>query len=172
MYVFFIVDAKVEFYHHSHQQMTEFLQEQAKRCSSIMKLTTIGTSKGGKPLYGLKVTENPELRKTKPQVGLVGSLEGTDITGKELLLKLVEYLCSRYEQKDDQIKTLLQSTVLHIVPAVDVDGNEKATEGDCEGHLKPMDDLSRSFYFNLTSSDKSLLPKNIKEVSSDMITFT
>ena len=79
--------------------MTEFLQEQAKRCSSIMKLTTIGTSKGGKPLYGLKVTENPELRKTKPQVGLVGSLEGTDITGKELLLKLIEYLCSPYERK-------------------------------------------------------------------------
>ena len=152
--------------------MTEFLQEQAKRCSSIMKLMSIGTSKGGKLLYALKVTENPEIGKTKPHVGLIGSLEGTDMTGKELLLKLVEHLCSRYEQKDDRIKTLLQSTVLHIVPAVDVDGNEKATEGDCEGHLEPKDDLSRSFYFNLSSSDKSLLPKNIKEVSSDMITFT
>ena len=134
-----------------------------------MKLTTVGTTRRGRTIHSLEITEHPGLWQTKPHVGLVGSLQGTDITGKELLLKLIEYLCSAYEQKEDRILKLLQTTALHVVPAVDVDGNEKASEGDCQGHLAPKDDLSRSFYYNLTDSEKSFLPKDIAEVSRDTI---
>ena len=145
--------------------MTSFLQEQASKCPNITKLTTIGTSQGGKLIYSLEITEDVGLSPKKPLVGLVGSLQGTDIVGKELLLKLVEHLCNAYQQKEASITKLVQTTVLHIVPAVDVDGNERATEGDCNGTLEPKDDLSRSFYYNLTQSKKSSLPKNIEEVS-------
>ena len=77
----------------------------------------------------------------------------------------MEHLCNAYQQKEASITKLVQTTVLHIVPAVDVDGNERATEGDCNGTLEPKDDLSRSFYYNLTQSKKRSLPKNIEEVS-------
>ena len=150
---------------HNYHQMTSFLQEQASKCSNITKLTTIGTSQGGKLIYSLEITEDVELAQRKPHVGLVGSLQGTDIVGKELLLKLVEHLCNAYQQKEASIRKLVQTTVLHVIPAVDVDGNEKATEGDCNGTLEPNNDLSRSFYYNLTQNEKSSLPKNIEEVS-------
>lgn len=149
--------------------MTSFLQEQASKCYSIAKLKTVGTSQGGKPIYSLVMTENPTLIQRKPHIGLIGSLQGTDITGKELLLKLIEYLCSAYEQKEDRITKLLQTTAVHILPAVDVDRFEKTTEGDCEGHLRPEDDLSRSFYYNLSNSEKSSLPSNIAKVCSVMV---
>lgn len=110
------------------------------------------------------MTENSGHEEGKAHVGLVGSLQGNDITGKELLLKMIEYLCNTYQQKEDSITKLLQTTVLHVVPAVDLDGNEKAKEGDCSGIMEPIDDLSRSFYYNLTQSGQSTLPKNIEEV--------
>lgn len=157
-------DSTVHYSQHNYQQMTSFLQEQASKCPSITKLASIGTSRGGKPIYSLEMTENSGLVQRKPHVGLVGSLQGTDIVGKELLLKLIEYLCNAYQQKEASITKLVQTTVLHIVPAVDVDGNEKAAEGDCSGTLDPKDDLSRSFYYNLTKSEQSSLPKNIAEV--------
>ena len=150
-------DAKVQFSQHNYDQMTKFLQEQTSKCSSITKLTTIGTSRGGKAIYSLEMTANQGQNQQKAHIGLIGSLQGTDIAGKELLLKLVEYLCSAYEQKDNRITNLLQTTTVHIVPAVDLDRNEKINEGDCEGNLEPKDDLSRSFYYNLTSSEVSIV---------------
>lgn len=160
-----LADSSVHYSQHNYHQMTSFLQEQGSKCPNITKLTTIGTSQGGKLIYSLEITEDLGPAQRKPHIGLVGSLQGTDIIGKELLLKLVEYLCNAYQQKEESITKLVQTTVLHIVPAVDVDGNEKATEGDCNGTLEPKDDLSRSFYYNLTQSEKSTLPKNIEEVS-------
>lgn len=160
-----LADTSVHYSQHSYHQMTSFLQEQASKCPNITKLTTIGTSQGGKLIYSLEITEDVGLAQRKPHVGLVGSLQGTDIVGKELLLKLVEHLCSAYQQKESSITKLVHTTVLHIVPAVDVDGNERAVEGDCNGNLEPKDDLSRSFYYNLTQSKMSSLPKNIEEAS-------
>lgn len=55
--------------------------------------------------------------------------------------------------------------VLYIVFVVDVDGNERVVEGDCNGNLEFKDDLFRSFYYNLIQSKMSLLFKNIEEVS-------
>ena len=157
-------DLSVNYSQHNYQQLTSFLKEQANKCSSITKLTTIGTSREGREIYSLVMTVMSAHEAGKAHVGLVGSLQGTDITGKELLLKMIEYLCNKYQGKDDSVTKLLQSTVLHIVPAVDLDGNEKAREGDCSGIMEPKDDLSRSFYFNLTQSKQSTLPKNIEEV--------
>lgn len=158
-------DFSVHYSQHNYSQMTSFLQEQASKCPNIIKLTTIGTSQRGKLIYSLEITEDLGVAQKKPHIGLIGGLQGTDIVGKELLLKLVEYLCSAYAQKEASVTKLLHTTVLHIVPAVDVDGNEKATEGDCNGTLEAKDDLSRSFYYNLTQSEKSSLPENIEEVS-------
>lgn len=162
--MFPLTDSSDHYSQHNYQQMTSFLQEQASKCSNITKLTTIGSSRGGKAIFSLEMTENPGLEQGKPHVGLVGSLQGTDIAGKELLLKLIEHLCNTYQQKEEGVTKLFQTTVLHIVPAVDIDGNEKAVEGDCRGTLEPKDDLSRGFYYNLTHSKQSTLPKNIEEV--------
>ena len=164
-FLLLMADTSVHYTQHSYHQLTSFLQEQASKCPNITKLTTIGTSQGGKLIYSIEITDNVGLGQRKPHVGLVGSLQGNDIVGKELLLKLVEHLCSAYQQKEASITKLIQTTVVHIVPAVDVDGNERATEGDCNGTLEPKNDLSRSFYYNLTQSKKSSLPKNIVEAS-------
>ena len=98
-----LADTSVHYSQHSYHQMTSFLQEQASKCPNITKLTTIGTSQGGKLIYSLEITEDVGLAQRKPHVGLVGSLQGTDIVGKELLLKLVEHLCSAYRQKEASI---------------------------------------------------------------------
>lgn len=159
-----------QFSHHTYHEMTLFLQEQASKCSSITRMTQLGKSRQGKPIYAMIMTDTLQQSHQKPQVGLIGSLQGTDIIGKELLLKLIEYLCSAYQQKQDRVIRLLQTTTVHIVPAVDVDGNEKVTAGDCEGKLEPKDDLSMSFYYNLTDIEKSSVPVSSEKVRS-LITF-
>lgn len=174
LFTFFFIFLEVmpQFTHHDYHAMTSFLQEYSSRYSSIIKLTTIGTTSQGKTIYSLIATAEASFQNSlqKPNVGLIGSLQGKDIVGKELLLKFIEYLCDAFEQKEERVTKLLQTTVIHILPAVDVDGNENVTKGDCEGKLLPKDDLSTSFYFNLTDGGKRSMSSEILEVRSK-ITF-
>ena len=156
--------------YHKYDEMVSFIQEQATKCASIIKLSTVGTSLRGKQIISLEMTENPGVPKLdKPRVGLVGSLQGTDVIGKELLLKVIAHLCNGYKEKEEKIVRLLETTSLHIIPSANVDGNEKAHEGDCEGELQPVEDLSRSFYYNLTLNQKQSLPQNIEQVTKKCI---
>lgn len=101
----------------------------------------------------------------RPSVGLVGSLQGKDVVGRELVLTFIEYLCEGYRNKDARVVKLLQGTDIHVIPSVDVDGNEMAKEGDCEGKTHPQDDLSRSFYYDTKIKQKRDLPDKITSVS-------
>lgn len=81
---------------------TAFFQEShlnrfVKRCSSIARLHTIGTSAQGQPLTvlivrsGISDTSSPPL----PAFRYIGNLHGDEPTGRQLLLGLGEWLCDR-----------------------------------------------------------------------------
>lgn len=64
----------------------------------------------------------------------VGNTRGNDAVSQEILLNLVEYLCSNYGN-EPLITQLVNRTRVHILPSMNPDGNEEGTSlGTVKGH--------------------------------------
>jgi carboxypeptidase D len=69
---------------------------------------------------------------------------GDEVVGRELLIRLIEYVLSQYSSTQDEssrIRHLLQKTNLFIVPTVNPDGFNQCSRGNKNGI-----DLNRNLY--------------------------
>ena len=56
----------------------------------------------------------------------MGNMHGNEVVGKELLIRLIVYLCDQHHQGNGLVSYLLQHTRLHIMPTMNPDGWQKA----------------------------------------------
>ncbi len=68
----------------------------------------------------------------KPNVKYVANMHGNEAVGRELMLHLILHLVQNYET-DYYVRWLLDNTRIHIMPSMNPDGFEVATEGTCQG---------------------------------------
>ncbi|PVD37965.1 hypothetical protein C0Q70_00567 [Pomacea canaliculata] len=99
--------------HHDYDSTIRLLQEVNSKCPEITRL------------YNLS---EPSVQNRKPEFKYVGNMHGNEVVGKELLLRLVVYLCDEYLKNNELIRFLLQNTRLHIIPTMNPDGWERASE--------------------------------------------
>ena len=126
-------------------------------CFSLRQLTStvyrysVGQSTEGRQIWGVRITGDvrhaPPL--LMPSVKLVANIHGDEKVGRELLIGLARwdqglqktfkkwvllsskdmssrYLCDAYDN-DEQIKMLVDSTDIHLVPSINPDGCEAGT---------------------------------------------
>lgn len=55
-------------------------------------------------------------------------MHGNEVLGRELLLKLADHLCEGYLNGDPQIKALIETTRIHLMPSMNPDGWQLATD--------------------------------------------
>ncbi|CAH1967571.1 unnamed protein product [Acanthoscelides obtectus] len=141
-----------EFKHHNNEELLRVLQEVNLRCPNISRIYTLSeTSVLGVPLYVIEFATRPGHHEIlKPEFKYIANMHGNEVLGRELLLKLADYLCEAYTQNDPKIKALLQMTRIHLMPSMNPDGWQLATDTGGQSYLigrtnNNSVDLNRNF---------------------------
>lgn len=86
----------------------------------------------------------------KPEFKYVANMHGNEVLGRELLLSLAQHLCEEYKKGDEEIRNLIHTTRIHLMPSMNPDGWQTATESGGSDYLIGRNnnnsvDLNRNF---------------------------
>ncbi|KAJ0063478.1 hypothetical protein NL108_002695, partial [Boleophthalmus pectinirostris] len=138
-----------EFRHHNFADMELFLRKYSSEFPDITHLHSVGHSVEDRELYVMVISDNPKVHEHgEPEFKYVANMHGNEVVGRELMLNLIEYLCKNYGT-DPEVTSLVNNTRIHIMPSMNPDGYEIATEGDVQGYNGRNNsnnfDLNRNF---------------------------
>ncbi|XP_044058334.1 carboxypeptidase D [Siniperca chuatsi] len=154
-----------EFRHHNYADMELFLRKYSSEFPSIVHLYSVGRSVEHRELYVMVISDNPTVHEHgEPEFKYVANMHGNEVVGRELLLNLIEYLCRNYGT-DPEVTKLVNNTRIHIMPSMNPDGYEVATEGDVKGYKGRNNsnnfDLNRNFPDQFTNITEPRQPETI-----------
>jgi len=86
----------------------------------ICVLDTIGYTADDRLLLAVKISDNVNTDETEPEFFYTSSMHGDELTGYVLMLRLIDYLLSNYN--NDEIKNLVDNTEIYINPLANPDG--------------------------------------------------
>lgn len=148
-----------ELYHHDQDALYDLMQSYAGEFPHIARLYSIGQSVEGVDLWVIEISDNPGVHEPgEPEFKYVANMHGNEVTGRETLLYLMQYLCELYAV-DDGVTELVDSTRIHLLPAMNPDGYAEAYEGDVGGTTGRRNangfDLNRNFPDRFKSPEDS-----------------
>jgi len=131
------VQAKVNFKHHNNTEMAEILQQVHNKCPYITRLYTLSeTSVNGVSLYVLEFTDHPGKHEVgEPEMKYIANMHGNEVLGRELVLHLADYLCNEYISGNQDIRKLINSTRIHLMPSMNPDGWKTSTDNGGKDYL-------------------------------------
>ncbi|EUB62933.1 Carboxypeptidase D [Echinococcus granulosus] len=121
--------------YHSNFEIGSILGEINKKCQTssffyYLRASDCDVTVNGNKLYVLAFGQSSYWHKVGvPEVKLIGNMHGNEVVGRELLLRLADYICTQYLDGDVFIKWLLKNTRLHILPSMNPDGFDMAVPG-------------------------------------------
>ncbi len=118
----------------------EKLKELAAQYPNILKLFSIGISNQGRELWVVKISDNVEIDEVEPEFKYIANMHGNEITGREMMMKLIEDLAIKYYERDHQIARLINNTEIFIMPTLNPDGSDLHRRGNAN-----WTDLNRDF---------------------------
>ncbi|XP_044735136.1 carboxypeptidase E-like [Chrysoperla carnea] len=128
--VYFNVNSAFEFKHHNNEELVQVLMDVHAKCSNITRVYTLDEkSVRGVPLYVIEFSLRPGHHELmKPEFKYIANMHGNEVLGREMLLKLVDYLCEQWNARDPDIVALIEATRIHIMPSMNPDGWQLATD--------------------------------------------
>jgi carboxypeptidase M len=150
--------------YHNYTSMTTFLRHVSTIYANLTALYSIGQSVQGRELWVMVVSRSPyEHMIGKPNVKLVANMHGNEAVGREMILHFILHLVQSYD-KDYYVRWLLDNTRIHLMPSMNPDGFEVASEGTCQGGQGRYNargfDLNRNFPDYFKNNNKRSQPES------------
>ncbi|GLG98031.1 Carboxypeptidase D [Gryllus bimaculatus] len=141
-----------EWRHHDNRELAEVLRDVHRRCPNVTRVYALSeASVLGEPLYVIEFAARPGAHQLYvPEFKYVGNMHGNEVLGRELLLGLANYLCDRLRAGDRDIERLVHLTRIHLLPSMNPDGWQAATDAGGRDYLtgrynNRSVDLNRNF---------------------------
>ncbi|MCB5257806.1 MAG: DUF2817 domain-containing protein, partial [Candidatus Cloacimonetes bacterium] len=99
----------------------QFMQETANNYANICRLINAGTSIQGRPIYFLKITDNPDIEEAEPEFNYLSTIHGDEIVGYDLCIRLIQLLTAEYHT-NPRIANLVNNIEIWICPLLNPDG--------------------------------------------------
>lgn len=130
--------------HHNYEEMLQVMKDVNAKCKDITTIYTLPHTDSfnipdktvqNRSLWVIEFAKNPGKHSpTIPEFKYVANMHGNEVTGRELLLRLMTYMCDVYRGDAaaegkfgaDTIKWLIENTRIHIMPSMNPDGWEMA----------------------------------------------
>uniref|UniRef100_A0A0E0L7Q0 Peptidase M14 domain-containing protein n=1 Tax=Oryza punctata TaxID=4537 RepID=A0A0E0L7Q0_ORYPU len=109
------------------------------RCPNISRIYSIGKSVNGVTLWVIEISDKPGQKEAEPAFKYVGNVHGDEPVGREVLIKLANWLCDNY-LKDPLATLIVENMHLHILPTMNPDGFALRRRGNANNV-----DLNRDF---------------------------
>ncbi|MBI2606050.1 MAG: succinylglutamate desuccinylase/aspartoacylase family protein [Deltaproteobacteria bacterium] len=148
----------------SPEAVAKRLQDLHAAYPSITKLMNLGKSALGRELLIMKISDNPEVDEPEPEVKYISSMHGDEITGRELMMSLIEDLVKGYG-KDERIAELVDNTEIFIMPSMNPDGSFARQRANANGA-----DLNRDFP-DFSTDDNQNTPENRQPETQALMRF-
>nr|AAG51831.1 putative carboxypeptidase; 8589-6746 [Arabidopsis thaliana] len=105
----------------TNDDLEKAMKDFTKRCSKISRLYSIGKSVNGFPLWVIEISDRPGEIEAEPAFKYIGNVHGDEPVGRELLLRLANWICDNYK-KDPLAQMIVENVHLHIMPSLNPDG--------------------------------------------------
>ncbi|XP_067648926.1 carboxypeptidase D-like isoform X2 [Haliotis asinina] len=139
----------LDFGYHDQAAVETFLKNISTTYPSITHVYSVGNSTEGAEMWVIAIGESPRNQALlRPNVKYVANMHGNEVSGREMVLHLVEYFVTNYNH-NDTITNFLNTTTVHLMPTMNPDGFAESFEGNCTGVIgrynKNGYDLNRNF---------------------------
>ncbi|WP_347066075.1 M14 family zinc carboxypeptidase [Flavobacterium sp. WV_118_3] len=113
----------------TYSQYVAKMQYYADTYPNLCKLENIGSTPNGRNLWILKISDNCQTDEAEPEFFYSSSMHGDEITGFPLMMRLIDYLVTRYGT-DPEATNLVNTTEIYISPLSNPDGSFKTAGND------------------------------------------
>ncbi|KRT79135.1 Peptidase [Oryctes borbonicus] len=141
-----------QYKHHSNEELIETLEEVHQNCPNVTRIYELSErSVRGVPLWLIEFANMPgHHERLKPEFKYIANMHGNEVLGRELILRLAVYLCEAYLNGDKEIQSLISMTRIHLMPSMNPDGWQLATDTGGKDYLigrtnNNSIDLNRNF---------------------------
>jgi carboxypeptidase D len=114
---------------HTAAEFREEAQKLVKEYPTLAALIELGESATGRPLWGIRISDNVSLDEHEPKTLYIAGIHGDERVQPELMLALCRYLLSTYAQ-DQRVKELIDNSALTVVICANPDGWELGTRNN------------------------------------------
>ena len=137
--------------YHTPHDLLYSLQSVAGEYPEVARYVEWGTSAEGRPLGGLLLSDQPEIRETdEPSLRLLGGHHGDEYSSVEVTLDAAWTLAERYDSGDAAVVDMLDRNELWIAPLVNPDGHAAFTRRNSNNV-----DLNRNYSYLWSSAGAS-----------------
>ena len=107
--------------YHTYDEVYTILDSLVTDYPNMCRLDTIGLSVLGRPIWAMRVTDNPQIEENEPEIRLAGNMHGDEHIGTEITLYFLGYLLGNYAS-NPSVQNLIDNREIWILPTLNPDG--------------------------------------------------